>query len=71
MEPTAPGESSAAAHRDGVIVAFAYRDAAEQREHRSQDIGATPIHPFTLERVRAVPVTEAAEQALGRRGWNG
>ncbi|MGQ0569687.1 MAG: arginase family protein [Armatimonadota bacterium] len=50
--------------RDDDIVAFAYRDAAEQKEHGSQDIGATSIHAFTLEQVRAVGVVEAAEQAL-------
>ena len=50
--------------RDEDIVAFAYRDAADQREHGSQDIGATSIHTFTLERVRAVGVAEAAVQAL-------
>jgi arginase len=50
--------------RDEDIVAFAYRDAADQREHGSQDIGATSIHTFTLEQVRAVGVDEAAAQAL-------
>jgi len=50
--------------RDEDIVAFAYRDAAEQKEHGSQDIGATSIHTFTLEQVRAVGVAESAEQAL-------
>lgn len=54
--------------RDEDIVAFAYRDAAEQRELGSQDIGATSIHAFTLEQVRTVGVAEAAEQALRALG---
>jgi arginase len=50
--------------RDEEIVAFGYRDAAEQREHGSQDIGDTSIHSFPLERVRALGIAEAAAQAL-------
>ncbi|HEV7667791.1 MAG TPA: arginase family protein [Thermoanaerobaculia bacterium] len=50
--------------RDEDIVAFAYRDAEEQREHGSQDICATAIHTFPLDQVRAAGIAEAAEQAL-------
>jgi arginase len=50
--------------RDEDIVAFAYRDIAEQRDQGSQDIRSTSIHTFTLEQVRAVGVAEAAAQAI-------
>lgn len=50
--------------RDEDIVAFGYRDSAEQREHGSQDIAATSIHTFTLDRVRDLGVAHAAERAL-------
>jgi arginase len=50
--------------RDEDIVAFGYRDAAEQREHGSQDIRATSIHTFPLDRVRSLGIPDAAAQAL-------
>jgi arginase len=50
--------------RDEDIVAFAFRDAEEQRAHGSQDIRATAIHALDLEQVRALGVTAAAEQAI-------
>ena len=50
--------------RDEDIVAFGYRDLAEQREHGSQDIAATAIHSFTLDRVRAAGVARVTDQAL-------
>ncbi len=50
--------------RDEDIVAFGYRDIAEQREHDSQDISATSIHAFPLDRVRSMGVAAAAAEAL-------
>jgi arginase len=50
--------------REEDIVAFAYRDTAEQRAHGSQEIGSTAIHTFDFERVRDAGVAEAAGQAL-------
>lgn len=50
--------------RDEDIVAFGYRDTEEQREHGSQDIAATSIHTFTLDRVRDLGVAHAAEEAI-------
>ena len=52
--------------RDEDTVAFGFRDTEQQRELGSQDIRATDIHTFDLERVRALGVTAAAEQAIGR-----
>ncbi|HXU29990.1 MAG TPA: arginase family protein [Thermoanaerobaculia bacterium] len=49
---------------DEDIVAFAYRDAEEQREYGSQDICATAIHTVTLDQVRTAGLAESAEQAL-------
>jgi arginase len=49
--------------REGDIVAFGYRDEEEQREHGSQDIGATAIHRFPLDVVRRTSVAEAAARA--------
>jgi arginase len=52
--------------RDEDIVAFAFRDAGQQREYGSQDIRTTGIQSFDLEQVRALGITAAAEQAIGR-----
>jgi arginase len=52
--------------RDEDIVAFGFRDAEQQREYGSQDILATGIHTFDLEQVRALGITAAAEQAIGK-----
>ena len=52
--------------RDEDIVAFGFRDDEQQREYGSQDIRATGIHTFDLEQVRALGVTAAAKQALGK-----
>jgi arginase len=49
---------------DTDIVVFGYRDADEQREHGSQDIRATAIHAFDLERVRVMGAAAAAQQAV-------
>ena len=51
--------------RDEDIVAFGFRDCDEQREYGSQDIRATGIHSFDLERVRGLGIMASAEQALG------
>jgi arginase len=45
------------------IVAFAFRDAEEQREHGSQDIRTTAIHVFPLDEVRKATVAAAADTA--------
>jgi arginase len=50
--------------RDEDIVLFGYRDAAQQREYGSQDVRATAIHAFDLERVRAMGIATAANQAF-------
>ncbi|MGH9900307.1 MAG: arginase family protein [Pyrinomonadaceae bacterium] len=50
--------------RDEDIVLFGYRDAAQQREYGSQDVRATAIHAFDLERVRSVGIAAAAHQAV-------
>lgn len=52
--------------RDEDIVAFGFRDDEQQREYGSQDIRATGIHIFDLEQVRALGVTAAAEQVIGK-----
>jgi len=52
--------------RDEDVVAFGFRDAEQQREDGSQDIRATGIHAFDLAQVRAVGVTAAAAQAIGK-----
>src|SRR5262245_49589450 len=52
--------------RDDDIVAFGFRDGEQQREYGSQDIRATGIQTFDLERVRALGVTAAAEQAIAK-----
>jgi arginase len=49
--------------RDDDIVAFGFRDAAQQREYGSQDIRDTPIHVFEFAEVRERGATVAAEQA--------
>ena len=49
--------------READIVAFGYRDTEQQREHGSQDIGATAIHLFPLDQVRRRDVAAAAEGA--------
>jgi arginase len=51
--------------RDEDIVAFAYRDAGEQRKYGSQDIRKTSIHAFELDEVREVGAAVAAERAAG------
>jgi arginase len=56
--------------RDEDIVAFGFRDEEQQREHGSQDIRATGIHIFDLEQVRALGITAAAEQAIGKLQGN-
>jgi arginase len=50
--------------RDEDVVAFGFRDAEQQREYGSQDIQATGIHTFDLDKVRALGVRAAAEQAV-------
>lgn len=52
--------------RDEDIIAFGYRDSAEQREHGSQDIRATSINAFDLEQVRASGVIPMVQQAMGK-----
>ncbi len=49
--------------RDEDVVAFAFRDAEQQREYGSQDIRDTVIHAFELDDVRERGVAVAAEQA--------
>jgi arginase len=49
---------------DNDIVLFGYRDGEQQREYGSQDIRATAIHAFDLERVRSIGVVAAANQAV-------
>jgi arginase len=56
--------------RDEDIIAFGYRDTAEQQEHGSQDIRATSINAFDLEQVRAFGVTQVAQQAIERLQQN-
>jgi arginase len=51
--------------READIVAFGYRDEEQQREHGSQDIGATAIHRFPLDEVRKTTVATAAGTAAG------
>jgi arginase len=51
--------------RDEDVVAFGFRDAEQQREYGSQDIQATGIHTFDLDKVRALGVVTAAGQAIG------
>ena len=57
--------------RDEDIVAFGFRDAAQQREYGSQDIRHTAIHAFELEEVRERGARIAAEQAVGTLLRNG
>jgi arginase len=52
--------------QDEDIVAFGYRDTAEQGAHGSQDIRETAIHTFDLAQVRALGSATAAQQALER-----
>ncbi|MCL4301932.1 MAG: arginase family protein [Anaerolineae bacterium] len=52
--------------RDEDIIAFGYRDSAEQREHGSQDIRATSINAFDLEQLRASGVIPMVQQAMGK-----
>ena len=49
--------------REDDIVAFGYRDTEQQREHGSQDIGATAIHLFPLEQVGSDVAAAASEAA--------
>jgi arginase len=51
--------------RDDDIVAFGFRDAAQQRAYGSQDIRETAIHAFELDEVRELAAAVAAEQAAG------
>jgi arginase len=51
--------------RDEDIVAFAFRDAEQQREYGSQDIRETAIHAFEFDDVRELGAAVAAEQAVG------
>lgn len=50
--------------RDDDIVAFGYRDAAQQAEYGSQDIRATPIRVWTLDQVLESGVIEATRYAV-------
>lgn len=50
--------------RDEDIVLFGYRDAEQQGEYGSQDVRATGIHTFDLERVRSAGIASAANQAV-------
>ncbi len=50
--------------KDEDIVAFAFRDGAEQKENGSQDIKATAIHAIDFDEVRILGVTTAAEQGI-------
>ena len=50
--------------RDDDIVAFGYRDSAQQAEYGSQDIRATPIRVWTLDQVLESGVTEATRYAV-------
>jgi arginase len=50
--------------RDEDIVLFGYRDAEQQREYGSQDVRATAIHAFDLERVRSMGIAAAANRAV-------
>ena len=50
--------------REEDVVAFGYRDVADQREHGSQDIGDTGIHVFPLDEVRQATVPVAAGKAV-------
>lgn len=50
--------------REEDIVAFAYRDTADQKKYGSQDICATSIHTLPLDELRALGAAQAAERAL-------
>jgi len=50
--------------REEDIVLFGYRDADQQREYGSQDVRATAIHAFDLERVRSMGIAAAINQAV-------
>jgi len=50
--------------RDDDIVAFGFRDAAQQAEYGSQDIRATPIRVWTLDQVLESGVIEATRYAV-------
>lgn len=50
--------------RDEDIVLFGYRDAEQQKEYGSQDVRATSIHTFDLERVRYMGIAVAANEAV-------
>lgn len=54
--------------REEDIVAFGYRDAEQQAEHGSQDIGTTAIHLFPLDEVRTTGVAVAAARGVGMLG---
>ena len=50
--------------QDGNIVAFGYRDTADQKEYGSQDISTTAINNFDLDKVHEVGCPNAAQQAI-------
>jgi arginase len=52
--------------RDENIIAFGYRDMAEQKRDGSQDIRATSINAFDLEDVRSLGAATAAQQGIER-----
>ena len=56
--------------QDEDIIAFGYRDTAEQHEHGSQDIRETSINAFELEQVRALGSATVAQQAVEKLQTN-
>src|SRR5262249_8495346 len=48
---------------DEDIVAFGFRDAEQQREYGSQEIGETSIHLFELDKIRELGISHAAKGA--------
>jgi arginase len=48
--------------REEDVVAFGYRDAEQQAEHGSQEIGTTRIRLYPLERIRRTTVESAAAE---------
>lgn len=56
--------------KDEDIVAFAFRDGAEQKENGSQDIRTTAIYALDFDEVQTLGVTVAAERGLERLRQN-
>ena len=50
--------------QDENIVAFGYRDFADQKEYGSQDISKTAINNFDLDRVQSIGYSNAIQQAV-------